>query len=357
MVINSIYLDNFRNYEKQEIKLKNGINVFYGNNAQGKTNLLEAIFICSIGKSFRTNKDKELINFNSKKTLITASYKKSDRSGKISLELENKKRFLLNDIPLKRTSDVLGNIYVVLFTPDDISILKDSPSYRRRFLNIMISQLRPNYIKTLSLYNKTMEQRNSYLRQIKLDNKSTDLLDIWDEKLAELGNVIYNYRKEFINKIEKKLENIHSKITDSKENISIEYISSMKNNNNFSDELKKHRQIDILRGTTSIGIHKDDFNVKINNKNISSYGSQGQHRTAVLSLKISELEIIQDEVGEYPILLLDDFMSELDEIRRVNLLKNMKNNQVIITCTDNKFFKDLDATFYEVKEGKIKVSN
>ena len=175
MVINNIYLENFRNYEKQEIKLKNGINVFYGNNAQGKTNLLEAIFICSIGKSFRTNKDKELISFNSKKTIITTSYEKSDRSGKISLELDNKKRFLLNEIPLKRTSDVLGNIYVVLFTPDDISILKDSPSYRRRFLNIMISQLRPNYIKTLSMYNKTMEQRNSYLRQIKLENNSDNL--------------------------------------------------------------------------------------------------------------------------------------------------------------------------------------
>ena len=353
MIIDEIFLNNFRNYEIQNIKLKKGINVFFGNNAQGKTNLLEAIFICSIGKSFRTNRDKELINFNQDNTNLCVSFSKSDRSGKVCLELGEKKRFLLNDIPLKRTSEVLGNIYIVLFTPDDIAILKESPVQRRRFLNIMISQLRPNYMSLLSLYKKTMEQRNAYLRQIKFENKSISLLDIWDEKLAELAESIYKYRKEFIYKIADKLKKIHLKITDNKEHISIEYVSSLDKKENFLVQLKNHRESDILRGNTSVGIHKDDFKIKINDKIISSYGSQGQHRTAILSLKIAELEIIHEEVGEYPILLLDDFMSELDETRRINLLQNMKNNQVIITCTDKSFFQNLDASFFEVKDGRI----
>lgn len=353
MIIKEIYLENFRNYEKQILNLEKGINIIYGNNAQGKTNLLEAIFLCSIGKSFRTNKDNCLINFNFDNTKIKISYNKSDRDGNISLELGDKKRFLLNDIPLKRTSEVLGNIFVVLFTPDDISILKEGPAHRRRFLDIMISQLRPNYMRMLTLYKQTMEQRNSYLRSIKLENKSQVMLDVWDEKLSELGKKIYDYRCEFVKKISDKLGIIHSNITNSKENISIEYCSHLSKKQTFLEQLKNSRDIDILRGTTSIGIHKDDFRIKINDKIIDIYGSQGQHRTAILSLKIAELEIIEEEVGEYPILLLDDFMSELDEIRRVNLLKNMKNNQVIITCTDKTFFEDIDATFFKVENGKI----
>lgn len=354
MNIDSILLNNFRNYERQFVSLKKGVNVFYGNNAQGKTNLLEAVFICSIGKSFRTNRDKELIKFDEQYTNIDVAFSKSDRNGKISLELGDRKTFLLNDVPLKRMSEVLGNIYVVLFTPDDIAILKESPTYRRRFLNIMISQLRPNYMSILSQYNKTMEQRNSYLRQIKLENKSSLMLDVWDEKLAELGQGIYSYRKEFIKKIAEKLVLIHSKITNSSEIISIDYISSLDKKECFLEQIKTHRDMDIQKGSTSIGIHKDDFKVKIDDKIISSYGSQGQHRTAILSLKIAELEIIEEEVGEYPILLLDDFMSELDEIRRMNLLQNMRNNQVIITCTDKAVFANLDASFYEVKKGEIR---
>ena len=342
MVIDEIELSNFRNYDVQNIKLEKGINVFFGNNAQGKTNLLEAIFICSIGKSFRTIKDRELIRFNSNHANISVSYNKSDRNGKIRLELEDKKRFLLNDIPLKRTSEVLGNIFVVLFTPDDISILKEGPSHRRRFLDIMISQLRPNYMRLLVMYNK-----------IRVEHMSTSLLDVWDEKLTELGKKIYEYRSEFIGKIANKLVYIHGNITSEKECISIEYSSDFDKNMNFLEHLKGNRVLDIQRGNTSCGIHRDDFKIKINDKIISSYGSQGQHRTAILSLKIAELEIIKEEVGEYPVLLLDDFMSELDEIRRVNLLQSMKNNQVIITCTDKSVFENLNANFYEVEDGRI----
>lgn len=353
MIIEEISLENFRNYKNQKVNLNEGINVFYGNNAQGKTNLLESIFICAIGKSFRTNKEKELINFDSDKAKFSVSYKKSDRDGKITLELSDKKKILHNDVLLKKTSEILGNIYVVLFTPDDISILKGGPVYRRRFLDIMISQLRPTYMHLLSQYNKTLLQRNSCLRQIKLSNMPKAMLDVWDEKLVEFGEKIFRYREEFIHRIEYKLWNIHCRITDKKEEISIKYISSFKGGDEFRKKLVEHRDSDIQRGSTSIGTHRDDFIMTINGKTISVYGSQGQHRTAILSLKIAELEIIQDEVGEFPILLLDDFMSELDEFRRNNLLLNMTNNQVIITCTDKTFFENLDASFFKVENGNV----
>ena len=241
----------------------------------------------------------------------------------------------------------------MLFTPDDLNILKGTPAERRKFLNIMISQLRPLYMFALSEYLKTMNQRNMYLKQIKYENKPEDMLDIWDSKLAELGMKIYLYRKEFIEKISNKICDIHSNITNNNEKIDITYSFNCKDKEEYLDKLIKSRKIDIQKCCTNFGIHRDDFFVKINDNLISSYGSQGQHRTAILSLKISELQIIYEEVGEYPILLLDDFMSELDNERRLNLLKNVDNNQIIITCTDKEFFNNLDAKFYNVSNGKI----
>ena len=198
-----------------------------------------------------------------------------------------------------------------------------------------------------------MNQWNIYLKQIKYENKPQDMLDIWDSKLAELGMKIYLYRKEFIGKISNKICDIHSNITNNNENIEILYSFNCNSKEEYLEKLIKLRKIDVQKCYTSFGIHRDDFLVKINDNPISSYGSQGQHRTAILSLKISELQIIYEEVGEYPILLLDDFMSELDNERRINLLKNINNNQIIITCTDKEFFSNLNANFYSVSNGKI----
>ena len=353
MIVKQIKLKDFRNYDNLDLKLDSGINIFYGNNAQGKTNIIEAIFMSAIGKSFRTNKDSELIQFGKNSALIDINYENSDREGKINIEISDKKRVKINDIPLKKLSEILGKIYVVLFTPDDINILKGSPSNRRNFLNIMISQLRPLYMFALSEYTNAMNQRNSYLKQIKLENRAEDMLDIWDVKLAELGMKIYSYRKEFIEKISEKIQNVHSKITNNNEKIEIAYNFECKNKQEYIENLRKNRKIDIIKGITSYGVHRDDFYININNNLISAYGSQGQHRTAILSLKISELQIIYDEVGEYPILLLDDFMSELDNERRINLLENINNNQVIITCTDKNFFKGIKSKLYNVQNGKI----
>ena len=353
MRIKKIKLNNFRNYNNKEINLHKNINIFFGENAQGKTNIIEAIFLSSIGKSFRTNKDKELIKFNKENASVEIEYEKSDREGKVKVEISNKKNIYLNDIKIKKLSELLGNINIVIFSPDDINILKSGPQERRRFLDIMISQLRPNYMHFLSLYMKTLEQRNNYLRQIKYEKKQENLLDIWDEKLVEYGLKIYEYRNEFIEKIKNNIVEIHKKITQGKENIKIEYFSDAKTRQIFINELKSRRQIDIVKGYTTKGIHRDDFSIYINEKPVNVYGSQGQHRTAILSLKLSELKVIYNEIGENPILLLDDFMSELDNNRRLNFLKSIKDTQVIITCTENILLEDLDYFSYNVVDGNI----
>ena len=353
MLITNLKIKNFRNYEDLNLKLNKNINIFYGNNAQGKTNIIESIFLCAIGKSFRSNKDKEMIKFNEDFLNIEINYEKSDRDGKIKIDISDKKEIYLNGIKTKKLSELIGKINIVLFTPDDINILKNGPKMRRRFLDMMISQLRPNYIYCLNMYAKILEQRNIYLKQIKLENKNSEMLDIWDLKLVEFGEKIFNYRKEFIEKIKNKINEIHKKITNNNEKIKIEYISDFKNKENFYSTLKENKKIDIIRGATTKGIHRDDFIIYLNENNVSIYGSQGQNRTAILSLKMSELQVIKDEIGENPILLLDDFMSELDEERRNNLLNNIGETQVFVTCTDILKINDIDSNIYHVINGKI----
>ena len=354
MWINKIKMINFRNYKNEEIELNKNINIFYGENAQGKTNIIEAIFLCSVGKSFRAKKDREMINLDSQNASVEINYQKKDREGKIKIDLGNKKLIYLNGIKIKKLSELLGNINVVIFTPDDINILKGSPQNRRRFLDIMISQLRPNYMYNLNSYLKTLEQRNNYLRQIREENKDENLLDIWDEKLAEYDYIIYKYRNEFIKKKKKKIKNIHSEITNNKEDIELIYTTECTSKENILNLLKQRRKLDIIKGYTTKGIHRDDFYININGKRLDVYGSQGQHRTAILSLKLAELNIIYDDIGEYPILLLDDFMSELDESRRKSFLEKMKNAQVIITCTDKITLENNENLIYNVKSGKTR---
>ena len=357
MQINQISLTNFRNYNEQQIILNPHINVFYGNNAQGKTNILESIFLCGFGKSFRTSKEKEMIQLGKDYTQVELQYQKSDRSGKIKILLANKKQIEVNGVKIKRLSELVGNLNLVIFTPDDIQILKNGPAERRRFLDMMIGQLRPNYVYTLNLYLKTLEQRNNYLRQIKEEKKAEEMLEIWDEKLAEYAVIIWKYRNEFIEKLKQKIKVIHKQITNEKEELKIEYLSECENKENYLELLKQRRKLDIIKGFTTKGIHRDDFKAFINEKEVGIYGSQGQHRTSILTLKLAELYVIYDEIGEYPILLLDDFMSELDENRRKSFLQYIKDTQVIITCTDKMELEELDLgkdyQIYQVQEGKI----
>ena len=357
MYIKSIKLSNFRNYKQQTIQFNKDINLFFGENAQGKTNILEAIFLCAIGKSFRAKKEKELIFLDEKNANIELNYQKEDREGFIRIDLNDKKQVYINGVKQNKLSDILGIINIVMFSPDDIEILKGGPSKRRRFLNMMISQLRPRYVYCLNMYLKTLEQRNNYLRQIEKEKKDQELLDIWDEKLVEYANEVFEYRNEFINKIKEKIKKIHFDITRGQEELKIKYLSDCEFSDKFRQELKRTRQSDIERGYTSKGIHRDDIYFFINKKQVNIYGSQGQNRTVILSLKLAELEIVKEEIGEYPILLLDDFMSELDSKRRENFLKYIHHTQILITCTDLFTILEKKCKTFHIEKGNVEEVN
>ena len=316
-----------------------------------KRTLLNLFFCVHIGKSFRTKKEKELIKFDKEKAEVEIEYSRKDREGKIKAEIGDKKTFFINEIKQNRISDIVGKINIIIFTPDDIDIIKEGPDRRRKFLDMMISSLRPKYIHLLNSYNNCLEQRNNYLKQIKYDNKNENMLDIWDEQLSEIAEQIYKYRSFFIKKYKEKIKDIHKMITKSgEEDIKITYNFSGKTKDDYLEKLKKARENDIIKGYTTIGIHRDDFTIYINEKPVSIYGSQGQQRTTILTLKLCELEIVKEEIGENPILLLDDFMSELDESRRKSLLENIKGNQVIITCTD-KIELEKNAKYFFIEKG------
>ncbi len=346
MYLKKIKICNFRNYESQEINFEKGINIFFGDNAQGKTNILEAVFLCAFGKSFRTNKEKEMIKKDEDFANIELEFEKKDRDGIIKFNISDKKNVLVNDVKLNKLSEILGNINLVIFTPDDINILKDGPEERRRFLDMMIGQLRPRYIYKLNMYLKNLKQRNNYLKEKIIKD---EMLEIWDEQLAEYGEEVYKYRKEYIEKIKDKIKEIHSQITN--EEIKINFVSNCTTKEEYLEKLKKNREIDKIRGFTSVGAHRDDFKVYIDGEEINVFGSQGQNRTAILSLKLAELKVIYDEIGEYPILLLDDFMSELDEKRISKFLSNIEDIQVLVTCTKNIDIKNSKA--YQIIKGKV----
>lgn len=354
MIVKRIYLENFRNYKAQEIKLENNINVFYGNNAQGKTNILEALYFCALGRSFRTFKDTELINFKADFSRIEVEFEKGEREKKIEINFSRteKKKIKLNGIKINKNSELLGNMNLVIFSPDDIIILKESPASRRKFLDILISQLRPNYAHLLSEYNKVLEQRNASLKA-----KKTDLIDIWNEQLASFAEKIFNYRQEYIDKIQKNIEKISPDLTNDKETLKIKYKTKFRTKEKFISDLKDNLSLDLLRGYTGIGIHRDDFELFVNDMELNLYGSQGQHRTAILALKFAEMEIIRDEIREKPILLLDDITSELD-LERINLIfKKISDYQVLITCTDANIIRNFNCLTKNIKLYKINNGN
>ena len=353
MYIEKIKLQNFRNYEEQEITLEKNTTVFFGENAQGKTNIVESIFLCALGKSFRAKKEKELISFDKKNASVEIVFYKEDRKEKILYKIGENKEIFINDISIKKMSEILGNLNIVLFSPEDINILKDGPSNRRKFINMIISQLRPKYVYHYNIFNKVLEERNNYLKNIKNNKIDETLLEIYDEKLAEQAIIINNYRNDYIEKIKQKINKIHKKITEEKEEIKIKYISDCFNKDEFLNKLKENRNQDIIRGYTSAGIQRDDIYFFINGKRVDTFGSQGQQRTTILSLKLCELEIIKEEIGESPILLLDDFMSELDEKRKNNFLKSIENTQIIITCTENINIDELKINKNNVIDGNV----
>lgn len=365
MNVSRIALMNYRNYDKLSLFLHPGLNIFYGDNAQGKTNLIESIYLCGTGRSHRTFKDKELITWNKESGHIKADIKRGDMSTSVEIGLFDGKPKLVKvgGVKIDKLSDLLGNLNVVMFSPEDLKLVKEGPIFRRRFLDIEISQVKPSYYYNLQQYNKVLLQRNNLLKTIKFDKSQVKTLDIWDEQLSEFGSYIVKYRIEFINKISILAKLVHRKITDGNEELNVSYSTEFKNVKNREEskisiykKLVDARQKDIQRGITSIGPHRDDIDFSINNTDVKIYGSQGQQRSAALSLKLSELEFIRGECSEYPVLLLDDVLSELDVKRQKYLLENLKNIQTILTCTgigDIMEFRKSDRFLFNVNGGLV----
>lgn len=365
MHIQQIHLKNYRNYIEQKVKFHDKVNIIIGDNAQGKTNLLEAVYMTSFAKSFRTNRDYDMIHFDEESAKIEALVKKNntDISIKIILNKKVKKIIKLNDIKLKKNIEILNHVYTVIFSPEDLRIVKDGPEKRRNFINRELCQIKPIYYHNLYKYSKILIHRNAYLKNYKFE-KNEQMLSIWNQETVHYGLKLIQERKYFIEKLNRISSHIHSNITDGKEKLELSYECNISitedekiNNQNYEKALKDTEEKDFMRGNTSIGPHKDDIKIIINGQDGRYFGSQGQQRTASLSLKLAEIQLIQEETGEIPILLLDDVLSELDENRQKFLINYLKNMQVFITTTEiSEFLKNNlpENHIYRVDNGSVK---
>ena len=337
MYIKEIELNNFRNYKEAKISFNSKVNIFLGNNAQGKTNLLEGIYLNAFGKSFKNVKDKELIRFGEEycriKTIINKD--NEDETVEIVINNEGKKGIKREGVKLKKASELLEEYYMIVFSPEDLKIVKEEPEKRRRFINRELCQIRKGYLSDFNNYRRIIKQRNAYLKEMIIDD---GILDIWDMELAEYGSRIIQKRKEFIERLGPVCSDINERITGGKEKLEIIYEPNVyfeeDLKNNFFQLLLEKRADDKRNRTTSRGPHKDDIKIISNGIDMRKYGSQGQQRTAALSLKLSEIEIIEKETGEKPILLLDDVLSELDNDRQTYLINTLGENQLFVTTTD-----------------------
>lgn len=351
MYIKSIKLKNFRNYNELEAKFNKKVNFFIGQNAQGKTNLLESIYITSVGKSFRTNKDSEIIGFGKQYSSVKAEFIRENDEKDIDIIIENtgKKFVKVDSIKIKKSSQLLDNVYIVIFSPEDLKIVKEEPEKRRKFIDRELCQIKPAYYESLSNYKKVLMQRNAYLKE---ETSDPSILDIWDMQLSEYGRRVMKYRSEFIEKLNLISSEIHKKITDGREKLQLRYNPNIYFKDDIYEILKKSRDNDLKQRTTTRGPHKDDMELFIDGINARNFGSQGQQRTCALSLKLAEINIIEEETGEKPILLLDDVMSELDMQRQEFLIKSLSDIQMFITTTE--ISENLRGKFSEQKTFIIK---
>lgn len=369
MIIKSLELNNFRNYENQKIEFDKKNNILYGDNAQGKTNILEALFLCGTTKSHKGAKDREMIRIGCDEAHLRMIIEKDGMERKIDMHLKKNKSkgAAIDGIPIKKSAQIIGMVNMVFFSPEDLSIIKSGPEMRRKFIDMELCQLDKIYLNNLYNYNRVLKQRNNLLKQIssadgfrsnKKSEQSQSLmstLDIWDEQLCNYGKEVIKARVEFINELSEIVKNIHYRLSGNTEDISMKYDANV-SNDNFADKLFLNRERDIYMGSTSCGPHRDDVSFYIKETDIRKFGSQGQQRTSALSLKLSEIEIVKKRIKEEPILLLDDVLSELDRKRQNHLLNSIVNTQTIITCTGleefvtNRF--NIDKT-YEVVNGHV----
>lgn len=334
MIVTKLELSNFRNYKLLELDLDKQTNILYGNNAQGKTNILEAIYMCSTTKSHRSNKDFELINFDSDEGHIKLHINKNGREQRIDIHLRKNKSkgIAINGIPIKKASELFGVFNVIIFSPEDLNIIKNGPSERRKFIDMELCQLDKIYVYNLVNYNKVLSQRNQLLKDLYFKPELKQTLDVWDMQLAKYGGEIIKRREEFIKEISNILIPIHNELADNQEDIEIIYEKNCETDDLY-EKIVTNREKDIKYKNTSVGPHRDDVLFFNRGKNIRTYGSQGQKRTIALSLKLAEIELVKSLINDTPVLLLDDVLSELDSKRQNHLLKSLDNIQTIITCT------------------------
>lgn len=361
MVIKSLELKNYRNYESLSIEPSPGTNIFYGDNAQGKTNILEAVYVCSTTKSHRSNKDKELIKFDSDDAHICMKVERHHVIHKIDMHLKKNKvkGVAVDGIVIKKYAQLFGVVNVVLFSPEDLGIIKNGPSERRRFIDMELCQLNKLYMHHLMSYNKVVIQRNNLLKQISFDASLRETLDVWDMQMVNFGHHLIEERQQFINRLGEIVSEIHYKLSGGRERLTIKYEPNV-SIENFSTRLAEKREYDIKTKTTSVGPQRDDISFEIQGIDIRKFGSQGQQRTAALSLKLAEIELVKQMIHDQPILLLDDVLSELDSQRQNYLLESIENIQTMITCTGLDDFVNhrfnIDRV-YKVVNGSLEDSN
>ena len=341
MILEKVKIYQFRNIQEETVRFSEGTNILFGNNAQGKTNLLESVFLLSTTKSHRGQADKEMIRFGKEEAHIRASLKKMDIDYTIDIHLQKNKAKVIkiNDKKIRRAADLMGLLHIVIFSPEDLSIVKEGPAERRRFLDICLCQLEENYLHDLTQYNKIVEARNRILKQIGEHDNLKVTLDIWDDQLTEYGKKVIERRKKLIEDLNDIIGDIHSRLSGGGEKLRIEYLPNTEAES-FEKRVKQNREKDIFQHMTTVGPHRDDFCFKggsIGSEDeeidFRRFGSQGQQRTCALSLKLAEIEIVKKRTGDNPIFLLDDVLSELDRKRQEHLLESIGGIQTFITCT------------------------
>ena len=358
MIIKSLELSDYRNYDSLTIEFCNGTNILYGDNAQGKTNILEAIYVSATTKSHKGSKDKDIVHFNKEEAHIRTNIEKDGVPSRIDMHLrKNKSKGIAVDgQKLKKAADLLGLCNVVFFSPEDLGIIKNGPSERRRFVDMELCQLDQFYLYNLNNYNKIVNQRNTLLKDMYFNPQLRETLNIWDMQLVSYGSKIIERRKLFVDQLNEIIYDIHKKLSGGKEEIRIVYEPDVKIEE-FEKELSLNQDRDIKAKMTTVGPHRDDFSFMIADTDIRKFGSQGQQRTAALSLKLSEIEIVKKITKDTPILLLDDVLSELDSNRQNYLVNSIGDIQTIITCTgleefvNNRF--EINRVFH-VSNGEVK---
>lgn len=359
MIIKSLELEKYRNYDNLYIEFDEGTTILTGENAQGKTNILEAIYLSSNTRSHKGSKDSEIVKFDAQEGHIRTILNKNDEDTRIDIHLRKgkSKGIAVNLEKLRKASELIGIINVVLFSPEDLNIIKGGPAYRRSFLDMQICQLDSSYVFNLSNYNKIIEQRNKLLKDIYFQPALKETLFIWDSQLQSYGGNVIKKRESFLKELNDIIKDIHSKLTDEKENIELIYEPNI-NADEIESTLKLNAEKDLRSKMTSVGPHRDDFVINVNGIDVRKFGSQGQQRTAALSLKLAEIEIIKKNTNDKPVLLLDDVLSELDSGRRNMLLESINDIQTIITCTGLDDFINERFTInrvYKVSNGNIEL--